>query len=197
MEKEQKIKKPIFKRWWIWVLIAGILIGLFMPKGDTEQTVTPTEEPQVEESAETSADQANEAEKKDSVEIDFEKLNSDLHEDLQIGANSEDYPFVQDYYVGVSDDKKTIFLTAVVDDSTDPEKALDFADTLVRRANLNAQLQDGSIESPSKDTYGGLYDRYQAIVGVGRASERNDSNAWFVNAGITSSDGPKLKLQNE
>lgn len=175
-EKAEKVQKPIYKKWWFWVIIAIIVIGIIGSLGGDSD-----------ENAKTAA----------TVAIDFVQLNSDLHEDLIIGAESADYPFVQDYYVGLSDDGKTINITAVVDDATAPEKALDFADTLVRRTNLNAQLQDSSIESPTKDTYGGLYDRYNALVGVARASDTNNSKAWLVYDGITSSGGPRLNLQNE
>ncbi len=165
-----------------------IVIGVFAACGASEDDVVSSS---VVEESEEPKDKSKEIK-----EIDFDLLSKDLHDDLKIGNESEDYQFVQDYYVGLSDDGKTINITAVVDDSTDPEKALDFADTLVRRINANAQLQDSSIENPSQDTYGGLYDRYKALIGVARASQQNDQDAWLVFDSITSSDGPELNLQN-
>lgn len=94
------------------------------------------------------------------------------------------------YYIGVKDD--TITITAVVDDSTDPSLALDFADTLVRQLNLYAQMQDSSIESSSQNFYGGLYTRYNALVGVAPASKTNSQKDWFVYDGIS---GGKVMLK--
>ena len=73
--------------------------------------------------------------------LNMDKCISDLKANLPLDP---DYTYVQDYYIGVKDD--TITITAVVDDSTDPSLALDFADTLVRQLNLYAQMQDSSIE---------------------------------------------------
>lgn len=60
--------------------------------------------------------------------LDMDKCISDLKANLPLDP---DYTYVHDYYIGVKDD--TITITAVVDDSTDPSLALDFADTLVRQ----------------------------------------------------------------
>lgn len=44
--------------------------------------------------------------------------------------------------------------------------ALDFADTIIRRFNDNAQVQDGSIKGGDKDYLGGIYDVYDISIGV-------------------------------
>lgn len=119
--------------------------------------------------------------------LDMDKCISDLKDNLPLDP---DYSFVQDYYIGVKDNQITI--TAVVDDATDPNAALDFADTLVRQLNLYAQMQDASIEPASKDFYGGLYKRYSALVGVAPASKQNDSDNWFVYDGVV---GGKVMLK--
>lgn len=116
-----------------------------------------------------------------------DKCISDLKANLPLDP---DYTYVQDYYIGVKDD--TITITAVVDDSTDPSLALDFADTLVRQLNLYAQMQDSSIESSSQNFYGGLYTRYNALVGVAPASKTNSQKDWFVYDGIS---GGKVMLK--
>ena len=117
----------------------------------------------------------------------MDKCISDLKANLPLDP---DYTYVQDYYIGVKDD--TITITAVVDDSTDPSLALDFADTLVRQLNLYAQMQDSSIESSSQNFYGGLYTRYNALVGVAPASKTNSQKDWFVYDGIS---GGKVMLK--
>lgn len=122
-----------------------------------------------------------------SSSLDMDKCISDLKANLPL---EPDYTYVRDYYIGVKD--KTITITAVVDDATDPSLALDFADTVVRQLNLYAQMQDSSIESGSQNFYGGLYTRYDALVGVAPASKTNSQKDWFVYDGIS---GGKVMLK--
>lgn len=114
-------------------------------------------------------------------------------QDLKDGLSLEpDYSFVKDYDIGVKGNDLTISI--VVSDSTDPEKALDFADTVVRQLNLYAQMQDSSIESSSKDNYGGLYKQYNTLVGVAPQSKTNSQDEWFVYGSI-GSGSVMLKLK--
>ena len=54
------------------------------------------------------------------------------------------------------------------------------------------QMQDSSIESSSQNFYGGLYTRYNALVGVEPASKTNSQKDWFVYDGIS---GGKVVLK--
>ncbi|WNV59428.1 hypothetical protein RJD28_08185 [Oscillospiraceae bacterium NTUH-002-81] len=144
---------------------------------------------------ETEAEQENlqedTPEEADSINVDMDKCIEDLKEGLPL---EPDYSFVRDYYIDVKDD--TITITAVVDDATDPEKALDFADTLVRQLNLYANMQDSSIALGNKDFYGGLYEHYNALVGIAPASKTQDSKEWFVYDAI-SGGKTMLNLQKQ
>ena len=62
----------------------------------------------------------------------------------------------------------------------------------VEELNLYAQMQDSSIESSSQNFYGGLYTRYNALVGVAPASKTNSQKDWFVYDGIS---GGKVMLK--
>ena len=137
---------------------------------------------------EAEAEEATDADEESEETIDMDKCISDLKENLPL---EPDYTFVRDYSISMNDDDQ-IVITAVVDDATDPAIALDFADTLVRQLNLYAQMQDSSIESASKDFYGGLYERYSALVGVAPASKIDDTDSWFVHDGIV---GGKVMLK--
>ena len=149
----------------------------------TEETVDTTDS----EENDSAAEEDNSKDSAEAVTLDMDKCISDLKENLPLDP---DYTFVQDYSISMKDDQITI--TAVVDDSTDPTVALDFADTLVRQLNLYAQMQDSSIESASKDFYGGLYERYDALVGVAPASQTDNPDKWFVYDGIV---GGKVMLK--
>ena len=153
----------------------------------TETAVDKTDESTNTTDGTSSSNETSDETSAPSVSIDMDKCISDLKANLQL---EPDYTFVQDYYIGVKD--TTITISAVVDDATNPAFALDFADTLVRQLNLYAQFQDSSIESASKDFYGGLYERYNALVGVAPASQQNNTDKWFVYDGIV---GGKVMLK--
>lgn len=122
-----------------------------------------------------------------SFDIDINKCIDDLKTGLPL---EPDYTFVKDY--AILADGKDLTISIVVDDSTDPEKALDFADTVVRQLNLYANIQDSNIELGNKDFYGGLYTEYTALVGVAPYSQMNNTDEWFVYDAIV---GGKVMLK--
>lgn len=138
------------------------------------------------------------AETNDTPEIkssfDINKCIEDLKANLSL---EPDYSFVQDYHIEVDESKEMITFTVVVDDATDPERALDFADTLVRQLNLYAQMQNSNITSASQYYYGGLYDKYSAMVGVAPASKVNSQSEWFVYDAIAKGGKTILDLQKK
>lgn len=110
-------------------------------------------------------------------DVDWNKCSADLKESV---LNQDSFPYAKDIYVIVDEDKKEITFSAVVGDSTDPSVALDYADTIVRQYNLMASMQDNNIALGSKDYYGGLYDKYDFLIGVAPQSKTDDSDQWFV-----------------
>lgn len=114
------------------------------------------------------------------VKIDFDKC----FEQMKNEGATVLYDFVQDFYVGLSD-SGVINITIVVDDATDPKQALEYTHMLIKELNYYASQQDPTLEPSSSETYGGLYDRYNALVGVATTSTVNDSDAWLVYDAIT------------
>jgi len=160
-------------------------------KNDEVETTSATTEP----TPTTTAEETTEAETEESssseaFQIDWNKCISDLKEGLPLDP---DYLFVQDYFINVDSD--TITITAVVDDATAPEMALDFADTLVRQLNLYASMQDSNVAPSSMDFYGGIYEQYNALVGVSAQSTVNSQKDWFVFDSIVGGH-TMLNLQN-
>lgn len=127
------------------------------------------------------------AEQSEIFDIDINKCIDDLKAGLPL---EPDYTFVKDY--AILADGKNLTISIVVDDSTDPEKALDFADTVVRQLNLYANMQDSNVELGNKDFYGGLYTEYTALVGVAPYSKMNNTDEWFVYDAIV---GGKVMLK--
>lgn len=126
--------------------------------------------------------------------VDWDKCTEDLKESV---LNQEFFPYARDVYVAIDEQKKEIIFSAVVDDSTDPEVALDYADSLVRQYNLMANMQDSNIQLASKDYYGGLYDQYDVLIGVAPMSKTDNQDEWFVFHAIIAGahDKNKIKLQ--
>lgn len=122
--------------------------------------------------------------------VNWEKCINDTKSEF---INSDQYDFLKDIYIEISDDK--IIFTAAIADSTDKEVALKFADSLIRRFNANAQLQDSSIKSSGKDYLGGLYDLYSISIGVAPLSKINNSNEWYIHDVIGKKVHKEPKLQ--
>ncbi len=125
--------------------------------------------------------------------IDWDTLSADFKEDIL--SNHE---YAEDAYAGIGSNGY-IQITAVVKDSTEPETVLDFADTLLRKLNSIAMLQDRNISSGTKDSFGGLYDVYGVQIGIAPASKTNDAKEWFIFDAIAPGVQCKheIKLQSE
>lgn len=126
----------------------------------------------------------------DNFKVDWEKCIEDTKKEL---TNQENFSFVKDIYIKVEDNK--IIFTAVLADATNENTALDFADTMLRRFNANAQLQDSSIKSGSKEYLGGLYDSYNITIGVAPLSKVKNQKDWYISDAISKGVQREPKLQ--
>lgn len=124
--------------------------------------------------------------------VDWDQCLKDLKESV---LDQEFFPFAKDIYVAVDEEKEQITFSIVVGDATDPEVALDYADTVIRQYNLMANMQDNNITLGEKDYYGGLYDKYDFIIGVAPQSKTNDSDQWFVFDASVAGAHQSLELQ--
>ncbi|MCB2308821.1 hypothetical protein LGL08_20575 [Clostridium estertheticum] len=122
--------------------------------------------------------------------VDWEKCIEDTKTEL---TNPKYFDYVKDIYIKVEDERITF--TAALADSANNDVALDFSDTILRRFNANAQMQDSSIKGGSKDYLGGIYDVYDITIGIAPLSKTKDQNKWYVYDAIAKSvqREPKLK----
>lgn len=164
------------------LLAVTMTLSMIACGGSSEPEEETKVEDKVEESENSEVEDIDESEEntdetsaESTISIDIEKCINDLKAGLPL---EPDYTFVKDYYIGADGNDLTISI--VVDDSTDPYAALDFADTVVRQLNLYANMQDSSIALGNKDYYGDLYKYYTALVGVAPASQTQNQDAWFV-----------------
>lgn len=125
-----------------------------------------------------------------SFDVDWDQCREDLVAELV----SDDYPYVQDVYLSVDDETRCITLTATLDDATAPEVALDLADTMIRRTNSLANMQDTDIAPCGADSYGGIFDTYDCLIGIAPVSQANNSDQWFVYDAIARGTNQKPEL---
>lgn len=172
-------------------MIVAILMAIAMGMttgcgGGSDSSESVTNEQQ---SVETQAPESDKAETV-SFDVNWDQCRDDLVSELV----SDDYPYVQDVYLGVDDETRRITLTATLDDATAPEVALDLADTMIRRTCALANMQDSDITMPGADTYGGLFDVYDCMIGIAPMSQVNNSDQWFVYDAIARGTNQKPEL---
>ena len=86
--------------------------------------------------------QNNNSDFSNSFNVDWDKCTADWKAEL---TNQQYFSYVKDVFSEVQEgDTPTITLTATLADATDPDVALEFADTMIRRFSSIAQIQDGS-----------------------------------------------------
>lgn len=148
-----------------------------------EPTVSPDEpstDSNTSEDTESSDSQASEtAETSQDIDTNIGKYIDDFNANLDLKS---EYGFIKDCSI-VLDDKNIMFLL-VVEDNTDPEDATNLGDTLVRQFNSYVCSYDSSIAQDNGDYFGGLYEIYNAMVGIAETSKTSDPSDWLAYYGI-------------
>lgn len=201
------VLSSIFGLWFLLILI-GALSGNSPDKEDvmlSNVPTTPTEEMSIDAPEETSTPSPEptplptleptpepEPEIENEKSIDWDICINETMEEL---TDPEFFSYVIDVYIEVKESQITF--SAVLDDSTSPDVALNFADIIIRRFGANARIQDSSLADPKKNYYGGLYDIYDIVIGVAAKSFSDDPDKWFVYEFISKGSHTKheLKLQ--
>ena len=124
-----------------------------------------------------------------SYKVDWAKCSQQTKNEF---VGNKSYSYVKDLQVSEKDGM--LIFSIVVDDATKPSLAPKLAETVLRRYNSNAQLQDSSVAGGSKTSRGGLYDTYQVNIAVAPNSKVDgDKSEWFVNDTI----GSGVQMQHE
>ncbi|MBQ3110086.1 MAG: zinc ribbon domain-containing protein [Clostridia bacterium] len=117
------------------------------------------------------------------IEFDWDLCISTTKAQL---TDPEFFPYVRGLNYEVDTDSKTITMTAILSASTADYIALDFADTMIRRLNSSAQVQNSNIKGATKDYYGGIYDEYTILIGIApMGASTSDPSDWYVYDVIT------------
>lgn len=113
----------------------------------------------------------------ETLNIDFEPYIASVKEQL---TNPEFFAYVKDMDIRIDEETKTVAFTAIVYDDTNVDTAVDFADTMIRRLNLEVAGSNSNVAYSTNDYYGGLYDEYNIMVGVAPVSKVDNSKDWLV-----------------
>ena len=93
-------------------------------------------------------------------------------------TNTTNFPMAKDAAVYLKNDK--LLLVLVVDDLTDEQTALDYADSFVRLFSLYANVADDTIKPAGTDYYGSLYDVYDLEIAVAPLSQSDNQDNWYI-----------------
>lgn len=148
------------------ILVLALALSLLACGGSKQEPATEKKE------TETTTE-----EKEKDLSVDESALIKDVKDDIQL---TPDYDFVKEYDIQYKKEDKQFIITAVVEDTTEIDSSLDFADTVVRRMVLMANIQNGDIELCSPDDFGNFFDYYDAYIGVAPSSEVSNQDNWHV-----------------
>lgn len=107
--------------------------------------------------------------------LDFDALTHQVVAEI---TNTTNYPMAKDAAIYLADDK--LLLVLVVDDLTDDQTALDYADSFIRLFSLYANVTDDTIKPAGADYYGSLYDVYDLEIAVAPLSQSDNQDNWYI-----------------
>ncbi len=127
---------------------------------------------------ETRAVSAPDMELHDDIEIDWAQVSDDTE---WIFNNKDRFPYTRDYRFYLEPNKKEIMLMWVVADDFPDSEIRTYADALIKEFNDAVAIQDFSIATSDKDSYGGLWEEYGLSFSIVPESTQDDEETWFIN----------------
>ena len=187
------------------LVILLCLVGSCMFGGENSSTSQKAPTAQTQTKADKEKDQAEkaEAERKQQEEekATIEKANAALDkavtETVEELKNKNNFPLVRDASIKIDREKKEVTMTLVVNNATNKKKALDLADTMIRRFSSNVVIHDSSFTMPSNDSYGSLFDTYNIAIAVAPSQFIDNRSKWlydqYIMKGMHTKQGPNWK----
>ena len=124
-------------------------------------------------------------------------INKAIPETVQEMKDKRYHPMVADAYIEVDYNKKLVTMTMVVNPTTDKSAALELADTMIRRFSSNVVTYDSSFTAPSRNSYGGLFDKYDIAIAVAQVQHKDNRSKWlydqYITKGMHTKQGPDWK----
>lgn len=126
----------------------------------------------------------------ESLKVDFESVKKDWLSEM---TNKDYHPLVEDVSVVIDKDNQSIVFSAAVNDAANKEYATELADTMIRRFGHLCSMYGNNISPPSSDYYGGIFYKYNIIVGVAPLSKIDNQNEWLVYQAIAKGTNQPIK----
>lgn len=148
----------------------GLVACMLLLSGCTKSNIVNATE-------QTIAVSAPDFELRDDIEIDWGQVSDDTE---ALFNDESRYPYTRDYHFYLEPKKKEIMLMWVVADEFPDNQIRRYADDLIKYFNDAAAVQDFSIATSGKDSYGGLWEEYALSFSIVPESTQDDADTWFI-----------------
>ena len=128
------------------------------------------------------------------IEVDINDIDWDqIREDVQDRLNSEEYPKGSYIDFAVYPDANQINLIWVLNNDATEQDAVNYGPEIMKAFNDAYVDQDNTI-APSTDTYyGGLWDKWEAVLQLYRDTDIMDESKYYVNQIIEAGSGDAVE----
>lgn len=196
--KKQSVKS-ILKSLAVFVVVFAISISGARTISNSKETVKDQNVSKLEETVQEApkpkevakdTDESVQPKPAESLKVDFEKVKNDWLSEM---TNKDYHPLVEDVSVVINEDNQSIVFSAAVNDAANKEYATELADTMIRRFGSICNMYNKNISPPSSDYYGGIFYKYDIIVGVAPLSKIDNQNEWLVYQAIAKGTNQPIK----
>lgn len=148
MSKE-RVRKPIYKRWWVWIIAIIILIGIVAKDGESEQT---SGEPQTVENSDNTEEEKEIKEEKDEKNIENKefKIGEKVELDGHVVEVTEVEKSSGDDFDKPSDGKEYVIVHVSIENNGDKE--ISYNPFNFKMKNSNGQIEDQTFTIIDNDT---------------------------------------------
>src|SRR5690625_1412637 len=154
MDMSEKVKKPLYKKWWIW-LIAIIVVFAIASGGDDESEAVDSEEATaVVESSESEDESENDDAKEEEEEETEEKTEFELGEKVELNDNIVEVVEVEkstgDDFDKPKEGKEYVIVHVSIENNGDEDTSYNPYDFKMK--NSNGQIEDPAFSIIDSDT---------------------------------------------
>lgn len=142
MSKE-RVRKPIYKRWWVWIIAIIILIGIVAKDGESEQT---SGEPQTVENSDNTEEEKDEK----NIENKEFKIGEKVELDGHVVEVTEVEKSSGDDFDKPSDGKEYVIVHVSIENNGDKE--ISYNPFNFKMKNSNGQIEDQTFTIIDNDT---------------------------------------------
>lgn len=181
------------------ILAFTLALGLIMTgcsSDKKEGQIPPVEDgdKDLEETPEKDGEQVGESDENDSAGLENINLSKAIEETME---EISEVNFVDDVYIMYVEPEEKISFIIVVEDDTEEDLALEFANEAIKIFSSKVEEQNSDLEPASEDYFGEVFDHYNIGIGVAAKSKTSEIEDWYVDEPhIEKGSHTKLELNN-